>query len=119
MLRAMRSFLRENDMMAYLRMMAVRLVELHRVLEADGLDLPALRPDREPLPEVLMDAVFGAENFRNEIIWKRTHATTTGKRFASSHDTLLFYREVGRSQLQPHYTRRIRRNTSRALQCHG
>jgi site-specific DNA-methyltransferase (adenine-specific) len=47
MLRAMRDFLKENDMMAYLAMMAVRLLELHRVLKA----LPALRPNREPLTQ--------------------------------------------------------------------
>ena len=51
LLNAMRSFLKENDMMAYLTMMAVRLIELHRVLKADRVTLSALRPDREPLPK--------------------------------------------------------------------
>ena len=51
MLRAMRSFLKENDMMAYLTMMAVRLLELHRILKATGSALPALRPYSEPLSE--------------------------------------------------------------------
>ena len=51
MLRAMRSFLGDNDMMAYLAMMAVRLIELHRVLKPTGSPLSALRSDGEPLSE--------------------------------------------------------------------
>ena len=53
MLRSIRSFLKENDMMAYLCMMAVRLLELQPRVETHGESLPALRSDRKPLPENL------------------------------------------------------------------
>ena len=61
LLQAMRSFLGQNDMMAYLTMMAQRMVELHRVPQTDGQHLPPLRPHGQPLPETaVMDAVFRA-----------------------------------------------------------
>src|SRR5580704_12652566 len=71
MLRAMRSFLKENDMMAYLCMMAIRLLELHRVLKSSGsLYLPC-DPTASHYLKLLLDAIFGPERFLSEIIWKR------------------------------------------------
>ncbi len=90
MLRAMRSFLGENDMMAYLAMMAVRLLELHRVLKPDGSLYLHCDPTASHYLKIMMDAVFGARNFRNEIIWKRTSAHSSAKRFGPVHDTILF-----------------------------
>ncbi len=74
MLRAMRSFLKENDMMAYLAMMAVRLLELHRVLKPTGSLYLHCDPTASHYLKVLLDAIFGPMHFRNEIIWKRTSA---------------------------------------------
>ncbi|HPE73865.1 MAG TPA: DNA methyltransferase, partial [Candidatus Competibacter sp.] len=71
MLRAMRSFLRENDMMAYLAMMAVRLLELHRILKPTGSLYLHCDPTASHYLKILLDAIFGVENFRSEIIWKR------------------------------------------------
>ena len=62
MLRAMRSFLKENDMMAYLTMMAVRLCGVASRAEANGLALSALRSDREPLPQNSPGCDFRADN---------------------------------------------------------
>ncbi len=68
MLRAMRGFLRESDMMAYLAMMTVRLIELHRVLKRTGSLYLHCDPTASHYLKIMLDAVFGAENFRNEII---------------------------------------------------
>ena len=92
MLRAMRSALGENDMMAYLAMMAVRLIELHRVLKPTGSLYLHCDPTASHYLKVILDSIFGAAVFRNEIIWQRTtpkgHAFT---RFPSTHDVLLAY----------------------------
>ena len=90
MLRAMRSFLGDNDMMAYLAMMAVRLIELHRVLKPTGSLYLHCDPTASHYLKILLDAVFGAENFRNEIVWKRTSAHSSAKRWGAVHDTILF-----------------------------
>ena len=74
MLQAMRGFLRENDMMAYLAMMAVRMIELHRVLKPTGSLYLHCDPTASHYLKVLMDAVFGAPCFTNEISWRRTSA---------------------------------------------
>jgi site-specific DNA-methyltransferase (adenine-specific) len=92
MLRAMRAFLKENDMMAYLSMMAVRLLELHRVLKDAGSMFLHCDPTASHYLKILIDAVFGPQRFRNEIIWKRTTAHgNVSVRFANCHDVILFY----------------------------
>jgi site-specific DNA-methyltransferase (adenine-specific) len=91
MLRAMRSFLKENDMMAYLCMMAVRLLELHRVLKPSGSLYLHCDPTASHYLKVLMDSVFGAEVFRNEITWKRTTTHSDSKTWSRVADTLFFY----------------------------
>ncbi|MGL6211442.1 MAG: site-specific DNA-methyltransferase [Paracoccaceae bacterium] len=90
MLRAIRSFLGDNDMMAYLAMMAVRLIELHRVLKPTGSLYLHCDPTASHYLKILLDAVFGAVNFQNEIIWKRTSAANNPKRWGPVHDTILF-----------------------------
>jgi len=96
MLRAMRSFLGENDMMAYLAMMAVRMIELHRVLKPTGSLYLHCDPTASHYLKILLDAVFGARNFRNEIIWQRTSAhSNASQRMASVHDVIFF---VGKSE---------------------
>ncbi|MDX2263874.1 MAG: DNA methyltransferase [Hyphomicrobiales bacterium] len=95
MLRAMRQFLGENDMMAYLAMMAVRLIELHRVLKPTGSLYLHCDPTASHYLKILLDAVFGARHFRNEIIWKRTSSHNDASqgltRFGRAHDVLYFY----------------------------
>lgn len=90
-LRAFRTFLGENDLMAYLVMMAPRLVELHRILKQTGSLYLHCDPTASHYLKVLLDAVFDARNFRNEIIWKRTSSQNSAKRFGPVHDTILFY----------------------------
>ncbi|MDR9395158.1 MAG: site-specific DNA-methyltransferase [Roseovarius sp.] len=92
MLRAMRSFLGENDMMAYLAMMAVRLLELHRVLKPTGSLYLHCDPTASHYLKILLDAVFGAKNFRNEVIWQRsTGKSLMSVRLPTNHDVILSY----------------------------
>lgn len=91
LLRALRSFLGENDMMAYLTMMAIRLLELHRVLKPTGSLYLHCDPTASHYLKILLDSVFGPNNYRNEIVWKRTSAHSSAKRFGPVHDTILFY----------------------------
>lgn len=91
MLRAMRAVLKENDMMAYLAMMAVRLIELHRVLKPTGSLYLHCDPTASHYLKILLDAVFGVMNYRNEVIWKRTHAHGGAVRWGDVHDTILFF----------------------------
>ena len=90
MLRAMRSFLKENDMMAYLTMMAVRLIELHRVVKPTGSLYLHCDPTASHYLKILLDAVFGPLNYRNEIIWKRSNPKShISVNFPNCTDTIL------------------------------
>ena len=96
LLRAMRGFLKENDMMAYLAMMAVRLIELHRVLKPTGSLYLHCDPTASHYLKILLDGVFGATNYGNEIIWQRQNAKgLASTRFARNHDTVLRYTKSG------------------------
>jgi len=96
MLRAMRTFLGENDMMAYLAMMAVRLLELHRVLKPTGSLYLHCDPTASHYLKILLDAVFGKDRMLNELIWKRTFAHGSAKRWGPVHDTIFYYRKSAR-----------------------
>ena len=90
MLDAMVGFLGKNPMTAYLTMMGVRLVELHRVLKPTGSLYLHCDPTASHYLKILLDAVFGAKNFRNEIIWQRsTGKSLMSKRLPNNHDILL------------------------------
>lgn len=86
-----RTHLGESDMLAYLAMMAPRLVELRRVLKPTGSLYLHCDPTASHYLKLLMDAIFGPEQFRNEIVWKRTSAHSSAKRYGPVHDLLLFY----------------------------
>jgi site-specific DNA-methyltransferase (adenine-specific) len=90
-LAAFRQLLGETGLLAYLSMMAPRLVELRRVLRSTGSIYLHCDPTASHYLKMLMDAVFGAENFRNEIVWRRTGAHGPRRSFGPIHDTLLFY----------------------------
>jgi site-specific DNA-methyltransferase (adenine-specific) len=95
MMNAMHSAIGENPLMAYLAMMAVRLVELHRVLKPTGSLYLHCDPTASHYLKLVLDAVFGAENYRNEITWLRSrnpkgsqHSHVT---WGASTDIILFY----------------------------
>ncbi len=74
MIEALHDFLGPSQMMAYLVMMTVRLVELHRVLKPTGSLYLHCDPTASHYLKIILDTIFGAQNFRSEIIWKRTSA---------------------------------------------
>ena len=90
---------KKTDMAAYLAMMCIRLLELRRVLKDTGCIYLHCDPTASHYLKILMDAVFGASNFVNEIIWKRSYAHSDAKQgskhFGRTHDVLLFF---GKSQ---------------------
>ena len=93
MMDAMHSAIGENPLMAYLAMMAVRLVELHRVLKDTGSLYLHCDPTASHYLKLVLDAVFGPENFRNEIIWKRynAHKDLNVLGHSAHTDTIFFY----------------------------
>ena len=91
MITAFRQFIGRNAMMAYLVMMAPRLVELRRVLKPTGSIYLHCDPTASHYLKLLMDAVFGATNFRNEVIWRRANAHNDPKRFGRISDSILYY----------------------------
>ena len=114
MLRAMRAMLKENDMMAYLAMMAVRLIELHRVLKPTGSLYLHCDPTASHYLKMLLDAVFGVKNYRNEIVWKRTSSHNDSGRFGKIHDVIFYFAKSNsfkfnpqRTALDPEYVKKV------------
>jgi DNA modification methylase len=98
---ALRSGIGSNQMMAYLVEMAVRLVELHRVLKPTGSLYLHCDPTASHYLKLLLDAIFDVHNFRNELVWKRVQTVKgnfgQGSRFFGPQtDTLLFYTKTDR-----------------------
>ncbi len=92
LLNALRAFLGDNDMMAYLAMMAVRLLELHRVLKETGSLYLHCDPTASHYLKLLLDGVFGVQFYHNEIIWKRTSAHgNVSTNYGDVTDSIFFY----------------------------
>lgn len=106
-MQAFRTFLGESDMLAYLAMMAPRLVELRRILKPKGSIYLHCDPTASHYLKMLMDAIFGPQNFRNEIVWKRSHAHSDAKqgarRFGRVTDSLLFFAKSEESTWNTQY----------------
>jgi site-specific DNA-methyltransferase (adenine-specific) len=91
MIEAMRQFIGANQMMAYLVMMAARLVELHRVLKPTGSLYLHCDPTASHYLKIVLDAIFGIRNYRNEIVWQRTNVHSDSKTWSNVSDTIFFY----------------------------
>jgi site-specific DNA-methyltransferase (adenine-specific) len=104
MLGAMVEGLGHNQVTAYLTMMAIRLVELHRVLKSTGSIYLHCDPTASHYLKLLLDSIFGPERFTDEIVWKRTstkgHSYT---RFPSNHDIILLYRKADGAVWNPQF----------------
>ena len=85
------SGLGRNDVTAYLVMMTIRLVELHRILKDIGSLYLHCDPTASHYLKMVLDQVFGAKNFRNEIVWKRFNFHADARRFGRVSDRLMFY----------------------------
>ncbi len=92
MMQALRRFLGENDMMAYLTMMANRLLQLHRVLKPTGSLYLHCDPTASHYLRIVLDGVFGKMNFKSEIIWKRTSSHgNVDRAFGDNTDTIFYF----------------------------
>ena len=93
-LRAFRTLLGTSDMLAYLSMMAPRLVELRRVMKPSATIYLHCDPTASHYLKLLMDAVFGTEQFLNDVSWKRTGTHSSANRWGPVHDVLLVFARV-------------------------
>lgn len=107
LIEALRKFLGSNDMMAYLVMMAVRLVELRRVLKSTGSIYLHCDPTASHYIKLLLDAVFGVENYRNEIVWKRKtgrgETNQKSNRYGQQTDTIFYYAKTNLANFESQY----------------
>ena len=101
LLTGMFEFLGKSEMSAYLVMMAPRLVELKRVLKSTGSIYLHCDPSASHYLKLLMDAVFGNENFRNEIIWAYRTGGSSKRNWSRKHDVLLFYSKTDKYKFNP------------------
>ncbi len=88
---ALRAIVGTSQMLAYLVMMTVRLVELHRVLKSSGSLYLHCDPTASHYLKIILDTIFGPRNFRNEIVWQRTSAHNDPNRYGANIDSILYY----------------------------
>jgi DNA modification methylase len=128
-MRAFRTLLGGSDMLAYLAMMAPRLVELRRVLKDSGSIYLHCDPTASHYLKLLMDGTFGPKFFKNEIIWKRTSSHNDASqglsRYGRSHDSILFFSKTDKptwnlqykayddSYLDQHYANKVKESGRR------
>ena len=116
-IKGLRQFLNETPMMAYLVMMAIRIVEMHRILKSNGSLYLHCDPSASHYLKIIFDAVFGPSNFRREIIWNLDTASgfkSQVKGFIRGHDVILYYTKnkddfVFNKIFQPHKPEYIKR----------
>ena len=114
MLDAMVGFLGKNAMTAYLCMMGVRLTELHRVLKPTGSLYLHCDPTASHYLKILLDAVFGARMFRNEIVWQRTSAKGDARtKLAWNHDVVLCFGKAAKAKFRPIFAEKDEEYNSR------
>ncbi len=105
LLSALRCVIGTNAMLAYLVMMAARLVELHRVLKPTGSLYLHCDPTASHYLKLVLDTVFGFENFRSDITWKRYSAHNDAKNaYAAITDTILYYAKSDKTRFNPQYS---------------
>ncbi len=92
-----------KGMQSYLTMMAVRLLEMRRVLKSTGSIYLHCDPTASHYLKMLMDAVFGRENFRNEIVWCYSGGGIPKYDFPRKHDVLLRFTKTRAYNYQPIY----------------
>jgi DNA modification methylase len=92
-LQAFRMLVNQSDMLAYITMMTPRLIELHRVLKSTGSLYLHCDTTASHYLKIVLDAIFGAQFFRNEIVWKRTTAHNDPSKWGRVHDVILYYKK--------------------------
>lgn len=80
-----------RDDMAYPAMMAIRLLEMHRILKDTGTLYLHCDPTASHYLRLILDAIFGEDRFLNEVVWRRATAKNDPNRYGRCHDTILVY----------------------------
>ena len=80
-----------KGMKSYLAFMAIRIMELHRILRATGSFYLHVGPTASHYLKLILDAIFGKDNYRNELVWYYKNASRGIKQHAKAHDILLLY----------------------------
>ena len=104
-LKALVESLGRNDVTAYLTMMAPRLVELHRILKPTGSLYLHCDPTASHYLKILLDAVFGPTRFLSEVIWKRTSAHSSARRYGPVHDVVVVFSKSSSYTWNPAFQR--------------
>ncbi len=108
-LKGLKTWIGQNAMMAYVAMMAARILELRDVLKPTGSLYLHCDPKASHYLKIILDAVFGHENFRNEITWKRrvgmSSAVHTSNKFGVITDSILYYAKSETAAFYPQYNR--------------
>lgn len=94
-----------SGMLAYLTYMAERLEQMQRLLKPTGSIYLHCDPTASHYLKAVMDSIFGARNFRNEIVWRRTGAHGRARKWGPIHDTILYYGASSRSTWNRVYER--------------
>lgn len=113
LMQAFEKILGHNDVLAYLTMMTVRLIELHRVLKPTGSLYLHCDPTASHYLKLVLDTIFGKKNFRNEIIWFYKTGGASKQWFAKKHDIILFYTKTDK------YTFNIQKEKSYMMHEYG
>ena len=100
-MQALSRIIPESDMLAYLSMMAVRLIEMKRLMKPTGSIYLHCDPTASHYLKLIMDALFGPTMFRNEVIWKRTGSHNSTESFGPVHDVILFYSRTEDAKCHP------------------
>ena len=90
-IQGLQQFLNETPMMAYLVMMAARIVEIHRLLKDTGSLYLHCDPSASHYLKIILDSVFGVKNFRNEIVWCYRGGGVPKSDFSKKHDIIFRY----------------------------
>lgn len=107
MIQFLHAHLGRNDMMAYIVMMTARLKELHRVLKDTGSLFLHCDYHASAYLRILLDRIFGENNFKNEIIWKRKtgRGETQHKsyQFGVCTDYILFFAKTNKAKFNTQF----------------
>lgn len=99
------TWLGPTDTAAYLLAMAPRIFAVHRALTGEGSLYVHCDPSASHYLKVLLDKIAGPENFRSEIVWRRTHAHSSSRRYGPVHDTILFYSRSSKYKWNPLFSK--------------
>jgi site-specific DNA-methyltransferase (adenine-specific) len=106
LIKGLHAVLREGSLLAYLVSMSLRMTEIHRVLKRTGSFYLHCDPTASHYLKLALDAIFVTQGgeYRNEIIWKRTHSHGGAKRYGPIHDVILFYSKSDTYTWLPQHT---------------